>query len=603
MKKQRPHKASTAAGRRKAKPGSQSARASTAAAPLRPLANSPLSGPEPWAWFSAGSGAKAAPGKRAKGPPPRPALTARAPARQTVVAPRTGAATKLSPALAARLAKPLPTPSPPLHNRFAAALLLVPTLLTAGLLLSSPREKPPVPSSEMAMAPLTPPSILPSAPPLPPITLKSWRVSPAPTPPLSFASADTRPPQTQVPLAAASAQSRPGSRPTSVADTPSPDIPPSLDVAAVSAFARPPERLAPTVPVAIHDLSSAVAALTIAAQSFPPGFVRPPEASVALAPQTEAPEALVAAIPAPLAPADAAPTGVAALPPPPDVPLPPMATTSPQPPDIAVARSCQAAPGLLQASAAPPRAPVDPDLVNDPLKFGRALAAAARQQTRSLVVYNAAYMTIAYPGGDVPLQFGVCTDVIIRAYRELDIDLQQLVHITRRGASDRNIDHRRTELLRGFFATHGEQLPVSPFIEDYLPGDIVTYYRPQNKSSTAHIALVSDVTAPSGRPMIVHNRGWGVQLEDALFVDQMTGHYRFRGLRTTPPLAVAAAAKVQQQTTRTAPDAGDIAAQSDAAATSLSRKPAATALRIAAMRTNLAGTRMGLGAPRRPLPR
>ena len=142
-------------------------------------------------------------------------------------------------------------------------------------------------------------------------------------------------------------------------------------------------------------------------------------------------------------------------------------------------------------------------------------------------------MSISYPLGDVPALFGVCTDVVIRAYRALDIDLQELVHVTRSGPSDASIDHRRTELLRKFFATHGEQLLVSPYIEDYLPGDIVTYYRPQNKSSQSHIAVVTDVMAPSGRPMIAHNRGWGVQLEDALFVDQMTGHYRFRGLSTT----------------------------------------------------------------------
>ena len=164
-------------------------------------------------------------------------------------------------------------------------------------------------------------------------------------------------------------------------------------------------------------------------------------------------------------------------------------------------------------------------------------AQAAKAQANDLVVYNAHYMTMSYPRGDVPSLFGVCTDVVIRAYRALDIDLQELVHLSRLGPSDPNIDHRRTELLRKFLAAHGEQLATSPYAEDYLPGDIVTYYRPQNRSSTAHIAVVTDVAAPSGRPMIAHNRGWGVQLEDALFVDQMTGHYRFRGL---PPTAVAA---------------------------------------------------------------
>ena len=288
------------------------------------------------------------------------------------------------------------------------------------------------------------------------------------------------------------------------------------------------------------------------------------------------------------------------------VPTTPLATVLPVPAEMPSAApttvaACAAPPGLTSTSTAPPRPPVDLDLVNDPLKFGRALAAAAQAQTHDLVIYNAAYRTIAYPGGDVPLQFGVCTDVVIRAYRALDIDLQQLVHITRRGASDRNIDHRRTELLRGFFAVHGEQLPVSPFIEDYLPGDIVTYYRPQNKSSTAHIALVSDVTAPSGRPMIVHNRGWGVQLEDALFVDQMTGHYRFRGLRAPQPTAITtASAKLKQQAVRTPVEASIASHASQppvAIAVAARRTSEPSALQIAAMRATLnGGVRMGLGA-------
>lgn len=160
--------------------------------------------------------------------------------------------------------------------------------------------------------------------------------------------------------------------------------------------------------------------------------------------------------------------------------------------------------------------------------FGLALAKAAESQVGQFVIYNDAYRSISYPMGDVNGLFGVCTDVIVRAYRALDIDLQTLVHRARAGSGDTNIDHRRTEVLRRFFAAQGESLPVSSFAEDYRPGDIVTYHRPQNQRSRSHIAMVSSVIAPSGRPMIIHNRGWGPQLEDALFVDQVTGHYRFR---------------------------------------------------------------------------
>ena len=169
--------------------------------------------------------------------------------------------------------------------------------------------------------------------------------------------------------------------------------------------------------------------------------------------------------------------------------------------------------------------------------FGTRLAAAARRQLDEFVVYNAAYRRISYPRGDVSSLFGVCTDVVIRAYRDLGIDLQVAVQQARVGSGDRNIDHRRTETLRRFFGRAGTNLPVTTFAEDYLPGDIVTYARPQNTgpASRSHIAIVSDVIAQSGRPLIIHNRGWGPQLEDALFVDRITGHYRYAGAdRTTP---------------------------------------------------------------------
>lgn len=161
--------------------------------------------------------------------------------------------------------------------------------------------------------------------------------------------------------------------------------------------------------------------------------------------------------------------------------------------------------------------------------FGRRLAEAAEAQVGGFVIYNDAYRSIRYPMGDVNDFFGVCTDVLVRAYRALGLDLQALVHQARAGRGDANIDHRRTEVLRRFFATHGESLPPSTFPEDYRPGDIVTYHRPQNTRSRSHIAIVSSQIAPSGRPMIVHNRGWGPQLEDALFVDEITGHYRYEG--------------------------------------------------------------------------
>jgi uncharacterized protein YijF (DUF1287 family) len=178
---------------------------------------------------------------------------------------------------------------------------------------------------------------------------------------------------------------------------------------------------------------------------------------------------------------------------------------------------------------APARAPVTWKS-SDPESFGLALAAAARRQLEDFVIYNDRYIRMKYPMGDVHPMYGVCTDVLIRAYRTLGIDLQELVQTTKTGSGDPNIDHRRVDTLRKFFSRFGENLPISTFAEDYRPGDIVTYWRPQNRHSRTHIAIVSDQTAPSGRPLIIHNRGWGPQQEDGLFVDEITGHYRFSGM-------------------------------------------------------------------------
>jgi hypothetical protein len=158
--------------------------------------------------------------------------------------------------------------------------------------------------------------------------------------------------------------------------------------------------------------------------------------------------------------------------------------------------------------------------------FGHTIAAAARAQTEDFVIYNARYMSLAYPGGDTHPLYGVCTDVVIRAYRTLGIDFQELIHTSRLGRGDASIDHRRVEVVRRFLTRHGTSLAISEFAEDYRPGDIVTYHRPEGRISQFHIAIVSDEYAPSGRPLIVHNRGWGPQVEDALFVDRITGHYR-----------------------------------------------------------------------------
>ncbi len=150
--------------------------------------------------------------------------------------------------------------------------------------------------------------------------------------------------------------------------------------------------------------------------------------------------------------------------------------------------------------------------------------------------YDPSYRRIAFPGGDVPLESGVCSDVVVRAYRGLGIDLQRLVNDDMRRAfaayphlwglthPDPNIDHRRVANLAAFFARHGETLAVSSEAKDYRPGDIVTWrLMPAN---LAHIGIITDRKIED-RPMIVHNIGAGAQVEDVLFAFTITGHYRY----------------------------------------------------------------------------
>lgn len=171
--------------------------------------------------------------------------------------------------------------------------------------------------------------------------------------------------------------------------------------------------------------------------------------------------------------------------------------------------------------------------------FTERLSDAALERTRHWVRYDGRYLRLDYPGGDVPPGIGVCTDVVIRAYRALGIDLQPLVHEDMKAAFDAypdrwgltrpdpNIDHRRVPNLRVFFERHGESLAVSQDADDYRPGDLVTWHVGGRRP---HIGIVVDRRGWwSGRPLVVHNVGLGPQLEDALFDYPITGHYRYDG--------------------------------------------------------------------------
>lgn len=180
---------------------------------------------------------------------------------------------------------------------------------------------------------------------------------------------------------------------------------------------------------------------------------------------------------------------------------------------------------LAMALAAP--AVADDDLVR-----------AARGQVGVTTVYDGSYRVLAYPGGDVPPERGVCTDVVIRALREArSLDLQKLVHEDMRAAfgeypsrrrwgltrPDRNIDHRRVPNLMTYFRRAGHSRPVSRDAAAYLPGDLVTW---DLGGGIPHIGIVSDRREPGGVPLVIHNIGSGTREEDILFKYTITGHYR-----------------------------------------------------------------------------
>lgn len=176
--------------------------------------------------------------------------------------------------------------------------------------------------------------------------------------------------------------------------------------------------------------------------------------------------------------------------------------------------------------------------------FGNELAAAALERTREDVTYDPAYYKISYPKGDVPAGKGVCTDVVVRSYRALGIDLQQLVHEDMKNnfriypqiwglkEPDTNIDHRRVPNLQRFFSRFGKEieLPESgPEAESFKFGDVVAWRLPHGAT---HIGVV--VPGPGDRrdeKWIVHNIGSGPEWENKLFEYQVIGHYRYDGMQ------------------------------------------------------------------------
>ena len=168
----------------------------------------------------------------------------------------------------------------------------------------------------------------------------------------------------------------------------------------------------------------------------------------------------------------------------------------------------------------------------------KALIGAARRQVGVTLSYDPAYTALAYPGGDVDRAKGVCTDVVIRAYRDaFGIDLQRDVHLDmaahfalypRRWSlkrPDRNIDHRRVPNLETYWTRKAARLPLPTSAAGWQPGDIFTLLI---DNRLPHTGIVSDRLAANGNPLVIHNIGSGTREEDRLFDFRLTGRFRWR---------------------------------------------------------------------------
>ncbi len=192
-----------------------------------------------------------------------------------------------------------------------------------------------------------------------------------------------------------------------------------------------------------------------------------------------------------------------------------------------------AAPSCLEAEqpATPP-----------PDTQGGKIVAEARKQIGVTIRYDPAYVSLEYPGGDIPRERGVCSDVLIRALRDAhEVDLQKLIHEDMRAnfpaypetwgltRTDRNIDHRRVLNIGVFLKRRGCQLPLDPTQPldpaAFQPGDIVTCTVPTN---LPHVMIVSHIIGESGLPLVIHNIGAGTREEDVLGKFSLTGHYRWK---------------------------------------------------------------------------
>lgn len=199
---------------------------------------------------------------------------------------------------------------------------------------------------------------------------------------------------------------------------------------------------------------------------------------------------------------------------------------------LLLAASAVAPVGISLAAAAPASRPSSPAAAADPAARQRKIVAAAYDQIGITLTYDAAYTRLEYPGGDVPPERGVCSDVVVRALRGIGLDLQQAVHEDMRAhfraypqrwglrGADRNIDHRRVPNLETWFRRAGYEAPAG---SRWRPGDIVSWRLP---NGLPHIAIVADRPGSDGQWLVVHNIGQGTRVEAAAADWVPVGHFR-----------------------------------------------------------------------------
>ncbi len=191
----------------------------------------------------------------------------------------------------------------------------------------------------------------------------------------------------------------------------------------------------------------------------------------------------------------------------------------------------------LESASDQSKIPVIKEASDKAVVADSSIVRAARSQIGKTTIYDPAYVKLEYPGGDVPFERGVCTDVVIRALRKgAGLDLQKLVNEDMKKAftkypkiwglkkTDRNIDHRRVPNLSRYFERKGYSLGVSKNKGDYLAGDLVTCL----VGKRPHIMIVSGNRAKDGTPLVIHNIGSGAKEENKLFAFKITGHFRLK---------------------------------------------------------------------------